>query len=96
MTFYYRMLWDTINLLKDKSELKEVVNYFSKGFVLLFGGGLFIFLSLAIDMYTLFFRGPQLLSINMGLMFTGFLLLFAFLILFLIKTLGEMNTLKQI
>jgi hypothetical protein len=29
-------------------------------------------------------------------MFTGFLLLFAFLILFLIKTLGEMNTLKQI
>jgi hypothetical protein len=76
--------------------LKEVVNYFSKGVVLLFGGGLFVFLSLAVDMYTLFFRGPQLLSINMGLMFTGFLLLFAFLILFLIKTLGEMNTLKQI
>jgi hypothetical protein len=96
MTFYYKTFWDSIEKLKNIKDLAVVVNYHSSSFILLFGGGLFVFLSLFVDMYALFFvKAPYLVPIFMGLMFAGLTLLFIFLLVFLGRTLGEMQSLKS-
>ena len=96
MTFYYRMFWDTIAGLKAITDIKKIVNYHASSFILLFGGGLFVFLSLFLDMFALFFIDPlYLIHVRMGLMFTGLTLLFSFLLVFLGRTLGEMQSLKS-
>jgi hypothetical protein len=96
MTFYYRMFWESIEKLKTLNDVGHVVNYHISSFIFLFGGGLFVSLSLAIDMYMLFFNDiSYLVPVHMGLMFSGFVLLFIFLLVFLGRTLGEMQSLKS-
>lgn len=112
MTFYYRTFWDSIEstertLNQTEGKLKEqvrkvqvsyadVVGYYSSGFILLFGGAFFAFLSLGVELYTsLIDKSLLWIHVHMGLFFTCLILLFVFLILFLGRTLGEMQTLKD-
>jgi hypothetical protein len=104
MTFYYRTFWDSIESaektlegkLKRQVNYADVVGYYSSGFILLFGGAFFAFVSLGVELYTsLIDKSLLWVHVHMGLFFTCLILLFVFLILFLGRTLGEMQTLKD-